>query len=371
MKSILFDVLHNVTLLMAGFYLLGKLSPLPITRESPRLTRVLYGLALSMISLLLMQMTIEAAPGVMIDLRHVPVIVAAYFGGVIPTTIVTVAIIVYRFSMGTNLAAFTAFGFIIAVALGTSLIVREMPPYAKRTFTLVTLYATALHALVLWIVLPKQILLLEVMSVVIPASFVSSWLALLIIRDIRLTKQSLRVLRQKAQLDFLTGLNNSRAFNEYFTDLKQRLILNKQSIVLLTIDIDHFKQINDTYGHEAGDEVLRQFASRLRDGVAESGYLSRNGGEEFSVLFEGVPLAEVIPLAEQLRERIACSPFRLATTDLPLTASFGLAAYDETTSQIDHLLPDADAALYQAKQQGRNQVVLFSPNAESAVSFQE
>ncbi len=141
--------------------------------------------------------------------------------------------------------------------------------------------------------------------------------------------------------------------------------------MLLTIDIDHFKQVNDTYGHEAGDEVLRQFANRLRDGVSESGYLSRNGGEEFSVLFEGVSLAEVLPLAEQLRERIASSPFRLATTELSLTASFGLAAYDETTLQIDDLLLDADAALYQAKQQGRNQVVLFSPNAESAVSFQE
>lgn len=371
MNSILFDVLHNVTFLMSGFYLLGKLSPLPITRESPRSTRVLYGLALSVISLLLMQMTIEAAPGVMVDLRHIPVVVAAYFGGAIPTTIVTIAIIIYRFSLGTNMAAFAALGFIVAVALGTSLIVRELPHYAKRTFTLVTIYATALHALVLTIVLPKQILLFEVMIVVIPASFVSSWLALLIIRDIRLTKQSLRMLRQKAQLDFLTGLNNSRAFNEYFTDLKQRLILNEQSIVLVTIDIDHFKHVNDTYGHESGDEVLRQFAMRLRDGVAESGYLSRNGGEEFSILFEGMSLDEVLPLAERLRERIASTPFHLAKMDLFLTASFGIAAYNETTSQIDELMSDADAALYQAKQQGRNQVVLFSLNAESAVSFQE
>lgn len=370
MKVILYDVLHNLTLLMSGFYLLGKLSLHPITVDSKRSVRILYGISLSVLSLLLMQMTIEPVPGVLVDLRHIPVIVAAYFAGPLPTFIVTVVIILYRFSISTNAAAYAAALFIISIAGGTSLLVKWFPIYSKRTFTLVTIYATVLHGAVLTYVLSETGLVTTILSVVIPASFVSSWLALVIIRDIRLTKQSMRTLQQTAQRDFLTGLHNFRAFTDHFDDLKQQTILHQHEIALITIDIDHFKQVNDTYGHEAGDEVLRQFATRLKDGVTDAGYVSRNGGEEFSILVEQLTIAKVVALAEQLRERIATSPFQLSTgVFLPLTASFGVASFPKTTTEIQHLVTDADAALYQSKQNGRNQVTLFSTEQEVATTY--
>ena len=369
MKTILYDLLHNLTLLMSGFYLLGKLSPHPITVDSKRSVRILYGISLSILSWLLMQLTIEPAPGVLVDLRHIPVIVAAYFAGPLPTMIVTSVIILYRFSINLNSSAYAAALFIILIAVGTSLLVKWLPIYSKRTFTMVTVYATVLHGIVLIYVLADTGLLFDILSVVLPASFISSWLALVIIRDIRLTKQSMRTWQQTAQRDFLTGLHNFRAFTDHFDDLKQQTILQQHEVALITIDIDHFKHVNDTFGHEAGDEVLRQFASRLRDGVTDAGFISRNGGEEFSILVEQLTDAKVLALAEQLRERIATSPFQLSNgTQLPLTASFGVALFPKSTSEIQQLVTDADVALYHSKQNGRNRVTLFTRELEVAVT---
>ncbi|WP_214848457.1 MULTISPECIES: diguanylate cyclase [unclassified Exiguobacterium] len=369
MKTILYDLLHNLTLLMSGFYLLGKLSPHPITVDSKRSVRILYGISLSLLSWMLMQLTIEPVPGVLVDLRHIPVIVAAYFAGPLPTAIVTIVIILYRFSISLNSSAYAAALFITLIAVGTSLLVKWLPIYSKRTFTLVTVYATVLHGIVLIYVLADSKLIMDILSVVLPASFISSWLALVITRDIRLTKQSMRTWQQTAQRDFLTGLHNFRAFTDHFDDLKQQTILQQHEVALITVDIDHFKHVNDTFGHEAGDEVLRQFASRLRDGVTDAGFISRNGGEEFSVLVEQLTDVKVLALAEQLRERIATSPFQLSNgTQLPLTASFGVAHFPKSTSQIQQLVTDADVALYHSKQNGRNRVTLFTRELEVAVT---
>ena len=369
LKTILYDLLHNLTLLMSGFYLLGKLSPHPITVDSKRSVRILYGISLSLLSWMLMQLTIEPVPGVLVDLRHIPVIVAAYFAGPLPTAIVTIVIILYRFSISLNSSAYAAALFITLIAVGTSLLVKWLPIYSKRTFTLVTVYATVLHGIVLIYVLADSKLIMDILSVVLPASFISSWLALVIIRDIRLTKQSMRTWQQTAQRDFLTGLHNFRAFTDHFDDLKQQTILQQHEVALITVDIDHFKHVNDTFGHEAGDEVLRQFASRLRDGVTDAGFISRNGGEEFSVLVEQLTDVKVLALAEQLRERIATSPFQLSNgAQLPLTASFGVAHFPKSTSQIQQLVTDADVALYHSKQNGRNRVTLFTRELEVAVT---
>lgn len=367
MKTIIYDVLHNITFLMSGFYLLGKLSSQPITQDSKQSLRILYGLCLSVLAIVLMQMTIEPAPGILVDLRHIPVIVAAYFAGPLPTFIVTVAIIVYRFTISTNFAAYAACFFIISLAVGISLIVKLMPLYSKKTFMTVTLYATLLHAVILGIVLRDTGQIVEILSVITPASFVSSWLTLLIIQDIRMTKLALRTFQHKAQIDFLTGLHNSRAFSDYLTDIKRQSIFNEQQVALVMIDIDHFKSVNDTYGHEAGDDVLRQFSKRLRDGVGDTGYLSRNGGEEFSLIITNLALTRVLTLAEELRERIETAPFTTQTGQtLHVTASFGVASFEETTANIDHLVRHADQALYASKQSGRNQVTLHSVKEEIA-----
>ena len=127
----------------------------------------------------------------------------------------------------------------------------------------------------------------------------------------------------------------------------------------LLIDIDHFKRINDTFGHDVGDEVLREFAVRLATNVRAIDLACRLGGEEFVVIMPDSGLEGAHRVAERLRLHISGSPFRVAGADEPLavTVSIGVAATLSESDTPDALIKRADAAVYAAKRAGRNQVI--------------
>ncbi|WP_114569743.1 GGDEF domain-containing protein [Exiguobacterium flavidum] len=368
MSEFLFDVLNNMTLILTGLYLCGKISKHPITPQSELKTRIFYGFCLGLISMLLMQMTIHPADGVLVDLRHLPVMIAAYFGGPLPTVIATMIVVVYRFTIGFSYASWVAFSFICLVAIGTSLLVKYRDPYSLRTYFLANLWGSSLQGIVLFLVLPAE-LFMRTLLIVLPISFTTGWLSLLMIRDLRMTKIMLQTYKGRAALDYLTGLQNLRSFNDLFESMKHATMLNDSRLAVIVLDIDHFKRVNDTYGHDAGDEVLRQFATRLSEGVGTQGIVSRNGGEEFTVLLDDPHPDTLWPLAESLRERIKRDPFILPDgNDLSVTASLGISCFPETTKHVDRLLKDADTAVYTAKLSGRDRVVLFDAKEEVAVS---
>lgn len=168
--------------------------------------------------------------------------------------------------------------------------------------------------------------------------------------------------RTLALQDELTGLDNRRAVGE---QLARQLALaqrNHRPLALLIIDIDHFKRVNDTHGHLAGDQVLRTLALRLQSRLRTQDALGRWGGEEFLVLLSDTDGPGARVLAEQLRTRVAQTPFMLdlgdnATLAVPVTISIGLHAVDGATPITeDRLIAAADEALYRAKLNGRNRV---------------
>ena len=125
---------------------------------------------------------------------------------------------------------------------------------------------------------------------------------------------------------------------------------------VLLLDIDYFKRINDTHGHEAGDVVLKVFAERLTSQLRALDIAARYGGEEFVILMPGSGLAEAELAAERMRRNVANTPFKLAADlELPVTVSIGLAQASSGEA-MDSLLRRADAALYEAKTDGRNRV---------------
>jgi diguanylate cyclase (GGDEF)-like protein len=126
------------------------------------------------------------------------------------------------------------------------------------------------------------------------------------------------------------------------------------------VDIDHFKRINDTYGHPVGDEVIRVVAERLRDALRDADVLGRYGGEEFALIVPqtGAAAAE---LAERLRHVVSGNPVPTAAGPLPVTISVGLACLDGADEDLRQLLSRADGALYQAKQAGRDRVCIAAP----------
>ena len=161
-----------------------------------------------------------------------------------------------------------------------------------------------------------------------------------------------------AVTDQLTGLHNRRYMAGQLEALMRRANQGGEPVSLLVIDIDHFKKVNDSFGHDVGDEVLAEFAVRLASNVRAIDLPVRHGGEEFVVVMPETDLTVATTVAERLRRRIATEPFPVqgGTNNLEVTISIGISALgkDDTAANI---LKRADAALYRAKRDGRNRVV--------------
>jgi two-component system cell cycle response regulator len=162
-----------------------------------------------------------------------------------------------------------------------------------------------------------------------------------------------------AVTDQLTGLHNRRYMIGQLDSLAKRAALGGDPVAALLIDIDHFKKINDTFGHDVGDEVLREFGLRLASNVRAIDLPCRYGGEEFTVIMPDTQLADAMRIAERIRMHVAGSPFRVAGGKelLTVTISVGVSATLGASDTPEALLKRADEGVYEAKASGRNTVV--------------
>jgi two-component system, cell cycle response regulator len=159
--------------------------------------------------------------------------------------------------------------------------------------------------------------------------------------------------------DGLTGLFNRRYMETHLGTLVEQAAAHKKPIALLVLDIDYFKAINDGYGHDAGDDVLREFALRIRKAIRNIDLGCRYGGEEFVIVMPETDMAVATMVAERLRRRIASEPFAIQQGErsLEVTISIGIAALSGADDKAAAILKRADQALYRAKRDGRNRVV--------------
>lgn len=175
---------------------------------------------------------------------------------------------------------------------------------------------------------------------------------------------------EAAFTDHLTGLANRRRFERQLEREVERTRRYGRPFCLLMLDIDHFKLVNDTHGHEAGDEVLRHLAKVLQEGTRGIDLAARVGGEEFAVLLTETERQSGIEVTERLRAAVEL----MQVPDLPkITASFGLAEFPSSANTAPELLAAADAAMYEAKSQGRNRVRQAAelPNSAPLVDVQK
>ena len=166
-------------------------------------------------------------------------------------------------------------------------------------------------------------------------------------------------LRIQASTDSLTGVMSRRAFNEQADREIARANRYGSPLSCALIDADHFKSINDTYGHGIGDLALKHFASICSKVLRTSDCVGRIGGEEFSILLPETELATALEVAERLRKTIASSPLDVDGKRIKLTASIGVAEYSGSMKTFDGLLSNADFAMYDAKNSGRNRVACY------------
>ena len=157
----------------------------------------------------------------------------------------------------------------------------------------------------------------------------------------------------------MTGLKNRRFLEEYAETLISQCKRRNVPMTLLMMDLDYFKPVNDTYGHDAGDQVLRELAVLLQENVRESDLVIRYGGEEFLIVLLETDAESSLQVAEKIRAAVEKHKFKVGGTSLSKTISAGLADYPNDGQAFWQVLKFADVSLYAAKEGGRNQVVRF------------
>jgi diguanylate cyclase (GGDEF)-like protein len=174
--------------------------------------------------------------------------------------------------------------------------------------------------------------------------------------------QRLSSVKNLATYDTLTGLYNRRYFDERFGMEVQQAFVNKSSLSLILIDIDHFKKVNDTYGHLEGDKILRGVGSLLKNSVRKNDTVARYGGEEFVLILPETNLEAASMIAERIRQVVESTAFDVENAHIRVTISLGISSFPSHRPRSkEELVKMADLALYHAKGEGRNRVSLYDP----------
>jgi diguanylate cyclase (GGDEF)-like protein len=202
-------------------------------------------------------------------------------------------------------------------------------------------------------------------DLIVPAVFFLGacfvWLTSHLSLQTAVTVMQISLLEQENISDPLTLVFNRRYLDRRLSDECERARKFGLPLSVLLLDIDHFKQVNDRFGHPAGDQVLVSFAERVKQGLREPDILARYGGEEFMVIAMQTPRGGAVEVAERLRKTIESNRFRLTpavngTSEIRLTCSIGVASLGDGIDAVSKLIAAADENLYRAKHQGRNQV---------------
>jgi diguanylate cyclase (GGDEF)-like protein len=174
-----------------------------------------------------------------------------------------------------------------------------------------------------------------------------------------------RILSEISHKDALTGLYNRFYVMEKIDSEMNRALRHGYPISVLMLDLDHFKRINDSYGHPVGDEVLKIVGQVLRDSCRVYDVAGRYGGEEFCIVLPETQVGNTTQVAERIRNRLATTPLSVGSTSIVVTASIGVAGMDSTEGVLSAstLVERADRALYSAKHRGRNRVEMWNPGA--------
>lgn len=166
------------------------------------------------------------------------------------------------------------------------------------------------------------------------------------------------MLEELSRTDYLTGILNRRAMTQRLEELAESVTDTSESFCIILLDLDHFKEINDNFGHDVGDQTLKHAVERLRHGIRESDLLGRWGGEEFLIMLPRTGLPEAQGLAERLCRSLAGSRMETDGQSVAVTGSFGVADFLPGRENLDACLKRADDALYQAKSDGRNRIIV-------------
>lgn len=365
MEEIFFYFLENMALIIAMMYLGLKareywMPKLAESNKGPMLNGVLIGLLA--FAIMYNPLFYE---GMRLDLREVPLYFIGFIGGWVPGIIAMIVPLAYRIYMGGPtvwlgvgqailLPVFIGALFHNRKRLRTPFALIDIPRLMAGFFVF-----EVIKSISMVITTPATPMLAVIMAAMGTIGVLAlGW----IVNDAHRNIVRWKTLEHQSMHDALTGLPNLRFFHERVRDLKYRGV----PLAIVMMDVDSFKNYNDTHGHPAGDEVLKTIGRLMKEAARPDDIVARYGGEEFILCFTGVEdEAEAFVLADALRERIESHDFYGAESQPTgrLTVSLGVGI-SEPVKPIDELIERADQALYQSKRSGRNQVTVAKSKSE-------
>lgn len=329
-------------------------------RMAERQRGVVVGVVFGLCAVGSMSMPVVVGDGVILDLRNVMMALAAPTGGLLAAGIALAVAAVFRFWVIGGAGAFAGIaGMVICIGVGHAIAV-VAADYRRHPLFLLALGLVPGASMISFFLLPRE-QAIHLLLTVGPAFAVSNFVGVLVL-GLMLTQerrraQRERLLSKQASTDALTGLANRLAFDVLAPALVTAEHAGQRALAI--IDVDHFKSVNDTFGHAAGDAVLREVARLISDAVPDAAMVARLGGEEFVIVYPCRGVDEALFKAECVRTAVSAGAHDVRGISLTVSVSIGtqLCMAGKT---LQDLLEDADMALYTAKSSGRNQTRLAS-----------
>lgn len=364
MSQILNQLFINATILISFIFfgnqvLRDKISDSITNRNK----KIMIGLCSGILGCILMFYSIEVMPKIILDFRNIPVITVAIHAGFMPALLAVLIIGTFRVVyFGLSISSIAAFIVAIVAVCGFGIIAR---------LKINRMLKWLLSAIFLCIVSSIAFISLMQNSPLLKYVLLSYWLGMgivslatyLITEYITKSNEIYIQMKNEAGKDYLTGLYNVRQFESQLSKCSHYAVQYNEDLSILLLDIDHFKKVNDQYGHSKGDKVLKEVGKILTSACRSIDIISRNGGEEFSVILQNCNLKKALEVAERIRQNVEEYNFELDLDNtIKVTISIGVSSYPKNPTNIDDLLIEADKALYKAKRAGRNRVEVWQQN---------
>lgn len=329
-----------------------------ITPSSPLKLRVFFSSMAGILGIVLMLIGVQVLPGIILDFRNIAIILSATYCGFTAAIITGLMIGVFRlFIYGLTFSSIISALTAIVIGICCAYIVKYITS-TQRKWVIMTIYSLIIPSISFAILINNPLLLTKIIATYWLGTSLVSMLLYFYIRYLDFSRFLYKKYQMDSSKDHRTGLNNVRQFDNELNEIIHRLP-ELNLVTLLFIDIDHFKKINDNYGHQNGDKILEDLGKILLSSCSYSDVVSRNGGDEFSVLMTDCPRDKVLEVAERIRLRVQDHKFHLIDGQaINITVSIGIATYPDTVDDINMIVEKADLSLYEAKRAGRNRVNL-------------
>jgi diguanylate cyclase len=322
--------------------------------------KLVLGAVTGVLGSFLLHFSIQINEDTIMDMRHMAIIISAIYGGFISAFVSASIISVARWLLfGISTASIIAATgtMLVGIVLG---VVNRLTIDTIYKWLLMILVSTGIYSIVLYYLINDPDIYSKMLGYYWLLSIVSGYVAYYFSNFISRSNQRNFDYQQQATVDYLTGLLNTRKFKTKIVDLLAKANMSKQNLSLISFDIDHFKSVNDQYGHPAGDKVLKDIGTILERITRTDDLSFRVGGEEFSIIMRNTNASEASQSAERLRNIIQEHPFILTDdTVIYCTISVGIATNTNFDLSPEKLIKHADEALYRAKHGGRNRVVVW------------